>query len=101
MAHSPRYTAEFKAEAVRLATSGERSILKTAADLGIATDSLRAWIKQATKPGQLQVQPDDLWPPTLSRAVWLQDRWRACYYVEPTTCLRLYTTWCITVYSLS
>lgn len=47
MAHIPRYTAEFKAEAVRLATSGERSIPKTAADLGIATDSLRAWIKQA------------------------------------------------------
>jgi transposase len=47
MPHSPRYTAEFKAEAVRLAKSGERSIPKTAADLGIATDSLRAWIKQA------------------------------------------------------
>jgi transposase len=47
MPRSPRYTPDFKAEAVRLAKSGERSIPKTAADLGIATDSLRAWIKQA------------------------------------------------------
>jgi transposase len=41
------YTPEFKAEAVRLAKSGEKSITQTAKDLGIALESLRAWIKQA------------------------------------------------------
>ena len=41
------YPPEFKAEAVRLAKSGEKSITQTAKDLGIALESLRAWIKQA------------------------------------------------------
>jgi transposase-like protein len=41
------YTAEFKAEAVRLAKSGDRSMSQTAKDLGVALESLRKWIKQA------------------------------------------------------
>lgn len=39
------YTAEFKAEAVRLAKSGEKSVTQTAKDLGVALESLRKWIK--------------------------------------------------------
>jgi len=41
-----RYTPEFKAEAVRLAKSGDKSVTQTAQDLGIALESLRKWIKQ-------------------------------------------------------
>ena len=47
MPSSPRYTAEFKTDAVRLAKSGERSVRQTAKDLGVAIESLRAWMKQA------------------------------------------------------
>jgi transposase len=41
------YTPEFKAEAVRLAKSGNKSITQTAKDLGIALESLRKWIREA------------------------------------------------------
>jgi transposase len=45
--HKGWYTPEFKAEAVRLAKSGDRSVSQTAKDLGVALESLRKWIKQA------------------------------------------------------
>jgi transposase len=49
--HMPKgkswYTPEFKAEAVALATRGDRTLTQTAKDLGIALESLRKWIKQA------------------------------------------------------
>lgn len=45
--HKGWYTPEFKAEAVRLATSGDRSVSQTAKDLGVALESLRKWMKQA------------------------------------------------------
>jgi transposase len=41
------FTAEFKAEAVRLAKVGDRSIGKLAMDLGIADSVLREWIEKA------------------------------------------------------
>ena len=36
---------EFKTEAVRLATSGEKSIAQTARDLGISADTLYTWVR--------------------------------------------------------
>lgn len=41
------YTPEFRAEAVALATRGDRTITQTAKDLGIALETLRKWMKQA------------------------------------------------------
>lgn len=42
----PRYTEDFKAEAVQLArSSSERSIRQLAYELGIADQTLRNWIK--------------------------------------------------------
>lgn len=44
--HSP-YPAEFKAEAVRLAQGSDRSIPVLAADLGVSSEALRHWLRQA------------------------------------------------------
>jgi transposase len=43
------YPAEFRAEAVRLfvAGGGERSFQEVATDLGISSESLRRWVRQA------------------------------------------------------
>ncbi len=45
----PRYTEEFKAEAVQLARSSspEKSIRQLSYELGIADQTLRNWVKQA------------------------------------------------------
>ena len=43
----PRYPAEFKVEAVRLARSGNRSMAATARELGIDYETLRKWMKQS------------------------------------------------------
>jgi transposase-like protein len=50
-----RYTKEFKAEAVQLAhSSPERSIRQLAYELGIADQTLRNWMDQAStdRPGR-------------------------------------------------
>jgi transposase len=44
--HTP-YPPEFKAEAVRLARSGEKSIPAIAGDLGVSSQALRDWVRQA------------------------------------------------------
>jgi len=43
----PTYTREYKAEAVKLALSGDKSIGETARDIGISETALRRWIEQA------------------------------------------------------
>ncbi len=44
--HSP-YPSEFKAEAVRLARGSDTSIPALAADLGVSSEALRHWLRQA------------------------------------------------------
>lgn len=41
------FTAEFKAEAVRLCRVGDRTIRQVADDLDLTETALRAWVKQA------------------------------------------------------
>jgi transposase len=43
----PRYPDAFRAEAVELVRSGERSIPQVARDLGINEQTLRNWVKRA------------------------------------------------------
>jgi transposase len=43
---TPHYPPEFKKEAVELYRSSEKSIPKMAEELGIASESLRRWIRQ-------------------------------------------------------
>ena len=44
------FTPEFKAEAVRLARLGDRSIREAADDLGLAEQVLRRWMEAVPKP---------------------------------------------------
>ena len=49
-----QFTDEFKADAVRLATKGDRSVAQVAKDLDLTEGSLREWMKRAeadAKPG--------------------------------------------------
>lgn len=43
----PYYPPEFKAEAIRLIRSSDRSISQVAKELGVSGNSLRNWVKQA------------------------------------------------------
>jgi transposase len=56
--HAP-YPAEFRAEAVRLARSSEKSIPVLAADLGVSSEALRHWLRQADAD-EGRGQPGDL-----------------------------------------
>ena len=55
----PPYPPEFRAEAVRLARGSDKSIPILAADLGISSEALRHWLRQAGadegrgQPGEL------------------------------------------------
>ena len=66
----PPYPAVFKAEAVRLARNGAKSLPALAADLGVSTEALRSWLRQADvdtgtgPPGALTTDERDA---TLSR----------------------------------
>jgi transposase len=46
-AQRKHFTAEFKAAAVRRAASGDATVLEVARELGIRSDRLREWIRQA------------------------------------------------------
>ncbi len=56
--HAP-YPAEFRAEAARLARSSEKSIPVLAADLGVSSEALRHWLRQAEADAG-QRQPGEL-----------------------------------------
>ena len=43
----PPYPPEFRAEAIRLARSGDRKLSEIADDLGVSQQSLRNWVRQA------------------------------------------------------
>jgi transposase len=44
---APRYTAEFKAEAVELVRRGGRPIAQLASELGVSEQSLYRWVQRA------------------------------------------------------
>jgi transposase len=52
-----QFTREFKLEAVRLLSSGERKVEELARDLGVRADVLRGWTKQAEGSGEEDVFP--------------------------------------------
>ena len=54
----PRYTPEFKAEAVRLARSSSDALAKIARDIGVSQQSLRLWV-QAAQPADRPPITDD------------------------------------------
>lgn len=43
----PAYPDEFKVEAIRLYRSSGQSLKSVASDLGVSTNSLRVWVRQA------------------------------------------------------
>lgn len=55
-----QFTREFKLEAVRLATSGEKTLEQVARDLGVRSDTLRGWKKQAE--GRVGLASEDVFP---------------------------------------
>ena len=55
----PPYPLEFRAEAVRLARGSEKSIPALAADLGVSSEALRHWLRQADADDG-RGQPGDL-----------------------------------------
>ncbi len=57
--HRP-YPPEFRAEAVRLARGSDRSIPALAADLGVSSEALRHWLRQADADDGGRGQPGDL-----------------------------------------
>ena len=55
-----QYTREYKLDAVRLATSGEKKPSQVARELGIRGDVLQAWTRQVE--GQAGLSPSDVFP---------------------------------------
>ena len=50
----PAYPPEFKAEAVRLVDSSDRSLPRIAKDLGVADQTLRNWVQHAERDDGLR-----------------------------------------------
>jgi transposase len=55
-----QFTREFKLEAVRMVSSGERKVAELAHDLGVRADILKGWIRQAE--GRAGLKQDDVFP---------------------------------------
>ena len=56
---NPRYTEEFKIEAVRQVTERGLPVAEVASRLGMSTHSLYAWVKRYSKPEKQRVQEDE------------------------------------------
>ena len=48
--HRKRYTAEFKAEAVRLVQTSDRRVTEIAEHLGVTTKTLHEWVRALRPP---------------------------------------------------
>ena len=55
-----QFTREFKLEAVRMVSNGERKVAELARDLGVRPDMLRGWIRQAE--GRAGLKQEDVFP---------------------------------------
>src|ERR1700741_343008 len=55
-----QFSREFKVEAVRLASQGEKPLEQVARDLGVRSDTLRSWKKQAE--GRAGLTWEDVFP---------------------------------------
>ena len=55
-----QFSREFKVEAVRLASQGEKPLEQVARDLGVRSDTLRSWKKQAE--GRAGLTSEDVFP---------------------------------------
>jgi transposase len=54
-----RYSAEFKAEAVRLVRSSTDPLSKVARDLGVVPETLRLWVEAARPPSEVPLTADE------------------------------------------
>tara|TARA_R110000782_G_C14753133_1_gene407407 strand:+ start:63 stop:341 length:279 start_codon:yes stop_codon:yes gene_type:complete len=57
---NPRYTEEFKIEAVKQVADRGHSVAEVAARLGVSAHSLYQWIKRYAKPTDQRQHDDDL-----------------------------------------
>ncbi|WXA88039.1 transposase [Pendulispora rubella] len=57
------FTPSFKADAVRLCKTGDRSVAQVAKDLDLTETALRAWIKRADEEGPSSAPPNELTSP--------------------------------------
>ena len=57
---NPRYTEEFKIEAVKQVADRGHSVAEVAARLGVSANSLYQWIKRYAKPTDQRQHDDDL-----------------------------------------
>jgi len=55
-----QFTREFKLEAVRMVSNGERKVAELAHDLGVRPDILKGWIRQAE--GRAGLKQEDVFP---------------------------------------
>jgi transposase len=54
-----RYSAEFKAEAVRLVRSSSDPLARVARDLGVLPETLRLWVQAAQPPSAVPLTDDE------------------------------------------
>jgi len=54
-----RYSAEFKAEAIRLVRSSADPLAKVARDLGVLPETLRLWVQAARPPSETPITDDE------------------------------------------
>lgn len=55
----PRYSAEFKAEAIRLVRTSRESLPTIARDLGVSRWALRAWVERTRPPAEAPLTTDE------------------------------------------